>query len=155
MNELLKNIYYLYNNPFVFGKVIHTFFKSLDKKENGQLLSYLVLPLVLYPSSQQYLTQRKDSRSSLRILAKDNKRIYGLQDRISEFKQVTDITLQYGIDIGTLKIGDDLSIKVLRDWPESLNFSSKEVLTATKRLGEFMSKNDIVTNYQILGVRDL
>lgn len=155
MNEAIKNIGTLYNNPFVFGKIIHTFYSSYEKREKDILLSSLILPLSLYPASQEYLTQRKNPNSSLRILAKKNERIFGLQERVVDYRNITNITLQYAIDIGTLNVDVDMSIKIIKDWPTSFNFSPKKAITAAERLGEYMSKYDVTMNYQLLGVKEI
>lgn len=41
----------IHNNPFAFSKVFYIFFSELEPIENNVLLSYLLLPLVLYPAS--------------------------------------------------------------------------------------------------------
>ena len=89
MSKAVQHLGILYNNPFIFGPILHSFYKSLSDKDYDILMSYLVLPLTLYPASQKYLTQRRDPRSRLRILAKEHERIFGLQERIHEYRQIT------------------------------------------------------------------
>jgi hypothetical protein len=154
MSKAIQYLGTLYNNPFIFGHTLHSFYKALSKKDNGVLLSYLVMPLTLYPLSQKYLIQRRKPNSCLRILAKEHNRIFGLQERIQEYREITNTTLQYAINIGTLKINEYMSVEVLSEWPDCLT-SPPNAGKASERLGEFMANFDVPTTYRMLGVKEL
>ena len=154
MSKAIQYLGTLYNNPFIFGHVLHTFYKALSEKNNGVLLSYLILPLTLYPASHKYLIQRRHPNSCLRILAKEHNRIFGLQERIQEYREITNTTLQHVINIGTLKINEYMSVEILTEWPDSL-ISPPNAGKAAERLGEFMANFDVPTTYRMLGVKEL
>lgn len=154
MSNAVRYLGTLYSNPFIFGPVFHSFYKSLSKKDNSVLLSYLVLPLVLYPASQKYLTKRKNPHSCLRILAKTHEHVFGLQERIREYCQITNTTIQHAINLGVLDISRNLSIEILSDWPNGA-ISPPNSITAAERLGQFMSFIDVPTAYRMLGVKRL
>ena len=127
---------------------------NMAEIDNNLLLSYLVFPLSLYPESQKYLIQRKNPKSCLRILAKEHERLFGLQDRIQEYRNITNITLQHSIDLGILSVNSKQSVEILADWPEGF-VSPPNASKAAQRLGEFMSKYDVPTLYRMLGVTKL
>lgn len=155
MIKLIRHLKTLYNNPFIFGQLLHAFYNVRQNCcDKDFLLSYLILPMTLYPASQQYLTQRKHPESSLRILSKQSERLYGLKKRIEEYRELTNLTMQYAIDIGVLKINENLSVDVLSEWPAESIFLCNAVKAAI-RLGEFTGKFDIPTTYRILGVKKL
>jgi hypothetical protein len=154
MSKAIQHLGTLYNNPFIFGSVLHTFYNALPEKEKNILLSYLVLPLTLYPTSQKYLLQKQDPRSSLRILASDHARIYGLQERIQAYRNVTNMTLQYATDIGTIKMNDCMSVEILSKWPIGF-ISPPNANKASERLARLMGTLDVPTIYRMLGVKSL
>jgi len=154
MSKSIKHLGILYNNPFVLGHVLYSFYEALSDKNYSVLLSYLVFPLSLYPSSQEYLIQRKHPKSCLRILAKEHGRLFGLEDRIQEYKYITNVTLQYGIDIGVIRINPGLKVEMLKKWPDGF-VSPPNASKAAQRLGEFISKHDVPTSYRMLGVKAL
>lgn len=150
MSKAIKYLGTLYNNPFIFGHVLYTFYKALSEKDNSVLLSYLVLPLTLYPASQNYLTQRRNPKSCLRILTKERSRIFGLQERIQEYHNMTNTTLQYATDIGALRINEHMSVEIISDWPTGF-ISPPNANRAAEKLGVFMSNFDVPTTYRMLG----
>lgn len=154
MSKVIQYLNTLYSNPFIFGQVLHTFYSALSEKDNSVLLSYLMFPLTLYPNSQMYLTQKRNKNSCLRILAKEHSRIYGIQERIQEYRSITNTTLQYAIDIGTLKINECMSVEILSEWPSG-SISPPNANKAAERLGEFMGAYDVPTIYRMIGVRKL
>ena len=126
----------------------------MSEKDHDILMSYLVLPLTLYPASQKYLIQKRDPRSRLQILAKKHERIFGLQERIQEYRQITNATLQHAANIGIMKINENLSVEILSDWPDGF-IAPPNATKAAKRLGEFMSPIDVPSAYRMLGVKKL
>ena len=154
MSKSIKHLGILYNNPFVLGHVLYSFYKELGDKDRSILLSYLVFPLSLYPASQKYLTQKSNPKSCLRILAKEHTRLFGLEDRIREYRNITNVTLQHGIDLGVVDIKSQHTVEILSNWPKGF-VSPPNASKAAQRLGEFMSKHDVPTSYRMLGVKSL
>ena len=88
MSDIVKNLYVLNSNPFIFAEPMHAFYSSMGAKPKGLLLSYLVLPLVLHPVSLTFL-KNANKTSSMRTLTKKLKDGggWGLEDRISTWKE--------------------------------------------------------------------
>jgi hypothetical protein len=132
------------------------------------LLAYLVLPLVLNEDSRRPLL-RKDSRRTLRTYfnfnkkldevkgveeVKKNKKLFGLPDRIEEFKQITNLCIQYSIDRGCLNLTNDLSISFDRFDFQHDN-TLVEYLVAAENLAA-MFRNDKITHiYMMFGIKNL
>lgn len=163
MSNAIQSFRVLHNNPFIFGPIFRSFFESLGEKSKSILLSYLVLPLVLYPESHSFLVGAISS-SSIRTLveAKSSKgikiekrsRIYGIEERIVEYRELTNASLQYAVDIGVLKVDEKLSVDVILDWPTN-PICSPEQLKAAYKLGRLFKPLDVPTIYQSLGVKRL
>ena len=159
MSKQIKHLQTLFNNPFVLGHVLYSFYKSLNVEhpqgiDKSVLLSYLVFPLSLYPASQEYLTQRRHPSSCLRIMAKEHNRLFGLHERIQEFRTMTNISMQHACDLEVLSVNPEQAVMVLSDWPDAF-IALPHACKAAQRLGEFMSKQDIPSSYRMLGVRAL
>lgn len=154
MSNAIKCLNALYNNPFIFGPVFHSFYKELKNKDRSLLLSYIVLPLSLYPASQSYLIKRKSTKSCFRILLKEHSRIWGLQERIEEYKLITNITMQHALDISVFNISSNLSINVVSDWPTGF-VAPPNASNAAQRLGEYISSYDVPTIYHYLGIKKI
>ncbi len=153
MSNTLNNLNTLHSNPFIFSSILFHFFESLEAKPNGLLLSYLVLPTVLYPFSQAFLL-KATSRSNLRTFVKEKSRIYGLQERLQEKKEITNVTVQYLLDLKLICLGKDLSVKKIKDFPKDY-ISVKSQIKASSRLAEIFLPFEIPLIYQKLGVKSL
>ena len=53
MSKYVNSVYKLNNNIFVLAPLFVSFYKNLKPNPKNLLLSYLVLPLVLYKTSQE------------------------------------------------------------------------------------------------------
>jgi len=51
----IEHLFTLQRSPIALAPVIHQFFANSQPRERDLLLSYLVLPMVLYPVMQEYL----------------------------------------------------------------------------------------------------
>ncbi|WP_369797857.1 three component ABC system middle component [Cupriavidus sp. UYPR2.512] len=79
----IEHLFTLQRSPIALAPVIHQFFASSRPRERDLLLSYLVLPMVLFPAMQSYLlTVRKTS--NLRTLCKEQSRLVGLTRNAQE-----------------------------------------------------------------------
>ena len=153
MSNAIQSLGALHNNPFIFAPLFPTFYKSLGEMPKSVLLAYLILPLVLYPQSHNFLV-RATKRSSLRTLMSKRGRIYGLDERIAEYRRLTNLSLQYAVDIGVLQIGENLSVDVVSDWMPDLLCSSDQ-LNAASKLGTLLAPFDVPTVYSMIGVKKL
>lgn len=163
MSNAIQSFTVIHNNPFIFGPLFSSFYDSLGKKQNSILLSYLVLPLVLYPASQKFLMNAKSTSSITTLVGKSGKRdrLYGLEERIAEYRELTNISMQYGIDIGVLSLDENLSINV-ENTSKSINirFTNKtlyysEYRKSASKLGYLFAPFDVPTVYRLLGVKNL
>lgn len=156
MSNAIQSLGALHNNPFIFAPLFSPFYKSLGEKPKSVLLSYLVLPFVLYPESRTFLV-RATKRSSLRTLMGkrgERERIYGLDERIAEYRWLTNTSFQHTVDMGVLQIRETLSVDVVSDWSTD-PMCSPEQLKAAHRLGLLFAPFDVPTIYRTIGVKKL
>ena len=153
MSDPLHHLRVLHNNPFIFAAAFTTFFQSLGEKERGFLFAYLVLPMTLYPPSREFLQKAKIT-SSIRTMLKERKRIYGLEERVTRYRDMTNTTIQYLQDAGNLAFGDQLTISVAEQ--QSVGTPSPEgVVKAAQRLAVLFRPYDVPTVFRMLGVMSL
>jgi hypothetical protein len=153
MSEPLHHLRVLHNNPFIFASAFTAFFQSLGEKERGFLFAYLVLPMTLYQPSREFL-QKANKRSSIRTMLKERKRIYGLDERINRYREMTNTTIQYLQDAGNITVGDQLTVSVTEQ--QSLDNPSPEgVVKAAQRLALLFRPYDVPTVFRMLGVMSL
>lgn len=169
MSRTIEHLYTLYNNPFYLAPIIVKFYEHYKgRHDKDVLLAYLILPLVLNEDSRRPLL-KKDSRRTIRTYfnfhkkldevkgveeVKKNKKLFGLSDRVEEFKQMTNLCLQYAIDRGCLSITDDLCISFNRFDFEHDN-TLVEYLAAAENLA-VMFRNDKITHiYMMFGIKNL
>jgi hypothetical protein len=156
MSNAIQSFAVIHNNPFIFGPLFPSFYGSLGEKPKGILLSQLVLPLVLYPASQKFLVNAKSTSSVMTMVGKPGKRdrLYGLEERIAEYRELTNTSIQHEIDIGVLSIDENLSVDV--NSYRSINPSYfSDYRKAASRLGYLFAPFDVPTIYRILGVKKL
>ena len=153
MSNAIQNFGVLHNNPFIFGPLFQPFFESLGEKPKGFLLSYLVLPLVLYPESRTFLVRARTT-SSFRTLTGKREQIYGLDERIAEYRRMTNTTIQHAVDIGVLRVGENLSVDVVSKWPAN-PMCLPDQLKAASQLGRIFAPFDVPTIYRMIGVKKL
>lgn len=167
MSNAIQSFGALYNNPFIFMPIFLSFYDSLGEKPRSILLSYLVLPLVLYPESHSFLV-KAIPRSSMKTLVEANSRnskekmekidkrsrIYGIEERIVGYRDLTNASLQYAVDVSILDIDEDLSVEVTSDW-HTTPICSPEQLKAAYNLGRLFKPYDVPTIYRNLGVKRL
>lgn len=153
MNNAIESYTVIYNNPFILAPLFSAFYSSLPPKPKSILLSYLVLPLVLYPSSREFLTNA-NARSSIRTMGKKRERFFGLQERLEEYKMLTNICIQHGIDVSTLAVEADLSVRVLGSGLDT-SLPPETSVRAAKNLGKLLASFEVPAIYLSLGVKEL
>ena len=128
MSKAIQNLDILYNNPFVLAPVIVSFYEKYEgKQQKDMFISYLILPIVLYEYSKIILKTKKKELSTFinyvqkediknnKIEIKRNDKLYGLPSRVDEFKELTNLSLQYAFDAGSLRLNNDLSITFIKN----------------------------------------
>lgn len=144
----------LTRSPLLLAPVIEEFFREFPNKEKSILLGYLILPIVLYPSSKNFLVKAIVT-SSMRTFCndKDKERLAGLPQRVQELRDVSNLAMQNSIACGRLSLGDDLSIQV--EALDQLDTLLRDEIKAAKRLAQFLEPYDVPTVYRLLGVKNL
>jgi hypothetical protein len=143
----------LYFSPFVLAPLITRFYEKSAPQPHNVLLTYLVLPMVLYPSSRGFLKNAKRT-STLWTFCKERERLYGLANRVQEYRELSSKCLQLAIDSRTLRIESDLSVSFVDEQVNSVA-CQKDTLTAAKNLAAILSPFDIPTVFRSLGVKRL
>lgn len=153
MSSAIQSFEVIHHNPFTLSPLFPAFYRSLPVKPKSLLLSYLVLPMVLYPHSRRFLVGAT-SRSSMRTLISNRERLYGLAERIYEYRALTNTCIQQVIDVNLIAIADDLSVTAIHGHaPEGS--SPDDMIKAAERFGELLAPFDIPTIYRMLGIKRL
>ena len=143
----------LARSPLLLAPVIESFFQELRPSEKNILLGYLVLPIVLYPPSRDFLKNAK-STSSIRTLCSERSRLAGLPQRVDELRSTSSLAMQNSIDCGRLILNSDLTL----EFGEHLinpNSGMQVEAKAAKRLASIFEPYDVPTVYRLLGVTNL
>jgi hypothetical protein len=153
MKTSIDHIFRLYNNPFLLSPLLVTFYKNFSgPRKRNILLAYIVLPLVLNEESLETLS-KSNKRSTLRTFRQRNN-LAGIEERINEFRDLTNSTLQYLVDTDVITIEDDLSIFV-RKPDVKFNSALDKYNKATRNLAKLFNTIQIVSIYKHLGIRSL
>ena len=153
MSDPIRLLHVLHNNPFIFAPVINNFYVALGEKENAFLLSYLILPITLHQQSRKFLNNA-NSRSSLRTMLKDRGNIYGLDKRVSLYREMTNTTIQFLLGTGTITLHSHFTLFAVEK--QILESSTPTgVVKAARKLGAFFQPYDVPTVYRMLGVMSL
>lgn len=161
MSKTIENIYTLYNNPFLLTPIIVKFYESYKGKQSKDLLlAYLVLPIVLYEESSKVLSTKNKNRELRTFINYEkekhqkNNKLFGLPDRVEEYKKITNLCIQYAIDRGNLKVEDDLSILFLKN--DFLHDNTIiHFVKASENFAEMLKKEKLMHIYLKLGIKNL
>lgn len=148
----IEHLFTLQRSPIALAPVIHKFFASSQPRERDLLLSYLVLPMVLYPAMQEYLLTVIKT-SNLRTLCKDQSRLVGLTRNAQQFKPLTHAALLVLKAEQSIEITDDLAVKSIGD-VRAANANPRQ-LEAARRLSMVCAEADVVSIYRTLGFKSL
>jgi hypothetical protein len=153
MNNAIDSYSVIHNNPFTLAPLFREFYSSLPPAPKNLLLSYLVLPLVLYPESRKFLTNANKA-SSIRTMRKEHGRFYGLPERVQEYRRLTNLCIQYASDLGALELNNDLSL-VVNGRKLDLALCPDSSPKAARNLGKLLSPYEPPAVYRLLGVTSL
>lgn len=153
MSNAIESYATIYNNPFILTPLFHVFYESLSPTPKNILFSYLLLPLVLYPESKEFLAN-SNIRSSLTSLQSKRTLLYGLPERVSEAKKLSNLCMQYAIDLAALELQSDLSVKAL-DCSLDRAVCPPNSIRAAKNLARLLASSTIPEVYRTLGVKAL
>jgi len=158
MNKYIESLSKVHNNVFVLTPLFIAFYKNVEPKPNNILLSYLVLPLVLYKVSQNKI-RRSNARSNIYTFLNSKEKskranVYGLPERVQEYKNITNQCLQYAIDNNWLQINEDLSVNVLEEQNNKSN-NLEVAFKASQKLYNIFKDLEVIEIYRLLGVKKL
>ncbi|NBF16782.1 hypothetical protein GV729_16075 [Pseudomonas sp. Fl4BN2] len=148
----IEHLFTLQRSPIALAPIIHNFFANSQPRERDLLLSYLVLPMVMYPAMQTYLLTVIKT-SNLRTLCKDQSRLVGLTQNTQQFKSLTNAALLVLKAERSIEITKDLTVKSIAD-VRAANANPKQ-LEAARRLSMVCAEADVVSIYRTLGFKSL
>jgi hypothetical protein len=158
MSKYVDSIYKINNNIFVLTPLFVVFYENLKPTPKNLLLSYLVLPLILYKTSQEKIKKSIKTSSVFTFLNSKEKtkreNVYGLPKRVQEYKEITNQCILYAIDNGWLELNDDLSVTVLKNQKNSIE-NLDDAFKASSKLFNIFKELDSVAIYRQLGVKEL
>ncbi|MCG3689103.1 three component ABC system middle component [Aliarcobacter butzleri] len=158
MSKYVNSVYKLNNNIFVLAPLFVSFYKNLKPNPKNLLLSYLVLPLVLYKTSQEKIKNSNKTSSVFTFLDSKDKdkraNVYGLPKRVQEYREITNQCILYAIENKWLKLNDDLSVIILEEQKNSIS-SLDDAFKASSKLCNIFQDLDVVSIYRQLGVKEL
>jgi hypothetical protein len=153
MNNAIDSYSVIHNNPFTLAPLFREFYSTVARAPKNLLLSYLVLPLVLYPESRRFLTNANKT-SSIRTMRKEHGRFYGLPERVHEYRSLTNLCIQYATDLGALDLNNDLSV-VVNGHNLDTALCPGTSPKAARNLGKLLRPYDPPAVYRLLGVTSL
>ena len=148
----IDHLFTLQRTPFALAPVIHRFYEFSDAKERDVLLSYLVLPMVLYPPMRTYLMGARVT-SSPRTMCKEQSRLVGLAVRVQDFKSLTNAAMLILTAERSIEVADNLSVRSIGE-VRTAN-ANKELLEAGRKLATVFANEDVVSIYRTLGLKSL
>ena len=148
----IDHIFTLQRTPFALAPVIHRFYEGSEARERDVLLSYLVLPIVLYPPMRTYVMGVR-ATSSMRTMCKEQSRLVGLAARVQDFKSLTNAAMLILVAERGIKVTDSLSVRSI-GVVRAAN-ANKELLDAGRKLATVFSGEDVVSIYRTLGLKSL
>ena len=158
MSKYVDSVYKVHNNIFVLTPIFIVFYQNLQPIPKNLLLSYLVLPLVLYKTSQEKINTSRVTSDIFTFLNSKEKikreNIYGLPKRVQEYKEIANQCILYALENKWLKLNDDLSIAVLEE-QKNIIPSLEDAYKASSKLCNIFKDLDVVSIYRLLGVKEL
>jgi hypothetical protein len=148
----IEHLFTLQRSPIALAPVIHNFFANSKPRERDLLLSYLILPMVLYPAMQSALLGVRKT-SNLRTLCRDQSRLVGLIHNTQQFKSLTNAALLVLQAEQSIELTDELTVNSIKDVRAS-NANPKQ-LEAARRLSMVCAEADVATIYRTLGFKSL
>lgn len=145
----IRHLTTLHNNPFIFSKAFFEFYSTLGLKENSLLLSYLVLPLTLHKPCRDFLCAAR-STSNFHTMSERLGLLNGMQQRVYEYKDLTNTTLQYLLGANKISI-IDRKVAIIEGASEEAP-SPQNMVKAAQRLAIFCRVPEVPMIYKKLGI---
>lgn len=151
MSNIISEVVKIKFNSFTLAPVVLAYYENCQVKRDNVLFLYLLFPVVLN-SDWINGSPRAQRRSRLESWVKDNKiHIEGLPERITTFQHLSEITLQYCIDMEYAAL-DDKNNVVVNNNP----YKNRTKLTDSAiRLTKLIGKSSPAKVYATFGIRAL
>ncbi|MFZ6757787.1 three component ABC system middle component [Undibacterium sp. Ji50W] len=150
MTSLVDALYVTKYNPFKYGEFVASFYSELTNVENNLLLAPLIVPLCSHHVFSGKLSNAKfgvKSKSTVWTIFSDRELLYDLQERLDDFKILTDQSLQYCLANDWLEIEIKM-LNVIRLNPEEATFVKQK---SAANLGTLFSNLSVIDIYALLG----
>ncbi len=148
----VEHLFTLQHSPILLAPYLHQFYTHLPQRERNLLLSYLVLPMILYPPMQAYLLQARKT-SNLRTMCAEQSRLVGLTYQVNQFKSQTNSAILILQAAECIEITHELSVKTIST--VNSNNANPLYLNAAQRLAILLSEDEIPFIYRTLGFKTL
>ncbi|CAH7228710.1 conserved hypothetical protein [Vibrio chagasii] len=153
MANAIVHIDSIHNNTYILAPIIESFYQETDKRNRDLLLSYLVLPLILHEESRVKIL-RSNIRSSIYTIFSDTSILYGINERVQSFKEVTNKCILLSSMEKSLNIDDDISVEfIARNIDYS--FCNVDKINSAKKLAALFNSHDIVEIFRKLGINKI
>ncbi|EJG0913583.1 TPA: hypothetical protein KDY48_004638 [Vibrio parahaemolyticus] len=153
MASAVEHIEVFHQNSYILSPILENFFKHTESREKDILLSYLLFPLILYPESREKL-KYANKNSSIYTLFSNQELLYGINDRVRDFKNNTNKCLLVLEQNGSIEITNSMSVNYKSSNLDS-SLCDKDSLRAAKNLAILFNSHEIVEIYRKLGIKKL
>lgn len=152
MNNIVTDVLKIKYNALTLAPAMVAFYEECKVERDNLLLLYLVFPVIINPDWLSRLP-KVQSNSRLETWARKNLLyLEGLPDRFVTFKQLSEHTFQYCIDMGYLTITDNNNVLVIKN----IEDQNKTLISkSASRLAKLFSTNTVLKIYSILGIREI
>ncbi|MHB8056816.1 MAG: three component ABC system middle component [Desulfuromonadaceae bacterium] len=151
MTCLADALYRAKYNPFRYAEFLGSFYSELTNVDNNLLLSQLVIPLCSHHLYFHKLSNAKfgsKSKSTIWTIFDDRTQMFDLQERLDDFKALTEQSLQYCLVNDWLGICVQTLTVTLSPTNEAPFMKQKSAVN----LGKLLSNFSVVEIYALLGV---
>ncbi|PSV96978.1 hypothetical protein CTM91_19180 [Photobacterium aquimaris] len=153
MANAIDHIESFHYNAYLLAPILERFYEFSIEKDKNILLSYLVLPLLLYPESRNKL-KTANIKSSIYTIFSDQTILYGLNERIENFSAITNKCLLLLVNEGSIKINESMSVTYLSKKMD-MSLCNKDIVRASKNISILFNSHEIVEVFRKLGVKKI
>ena len=153
MSNALDHIDAFHHNAYILSPILERFFEFSEGKDNNILLSYLVLPLLLYPESRIKL-KSANKNSSIYTIFSNQELLYGIAERVSSLKSLTNTCLLVLLHSESIVITESMTVSYKSGNLDS-SLCPDETLRAARNLSILFNSHEVVEIYRKLGIKKL
>jgi hypothetical protein len=87
-------------------------------------------------------------------MKKKREPLFGLPERVDEYRRLTNLCIQYAIDMSAIEVTNDLSL-VVNGTELETTLAPRSSVKASKNLAKIFGSYDVAAIYRLLGVPSL